>query len=76
LAGVGKIIREVGVTNIDNVSAAWAAGVFEGEGTCDKNGTVFVTQKDPWLPESRNWIFGPEQAIRRETDSGSDDHKP
>ena len=43
---------------------AWAAGVYEGEGTCYaptskcRTQTVSVTQKDSWLPYHLQELFG------------------
>lgn len=41
---------------------AWAAGIYEGEGTCygDAHGTIHaqVVQKDPWLIERFRDLFG------------------
>jgi hypothetical protein len=37
---------------------AWAAGVYEGEGTCGRNSEVSVTQKDRWILERLQYLFG------------------
>ena len=39
---------------------AWAAGVYEGEGHVRAKGTniIYVSQKDPWLPERLKYLFG------------------
>lgn len=41
---------------------AWAAGVYEGEGSCNASGTsstrVGVGQKDPWLCDRMRALFG------------------
>lgn len=37
---------------------AWAAGVYEGEGSCADNHQVTVTQKDTWLLERFQALFG------------------
>lgn len=43
---------------VGNEAAAWAAGIYEGEGTCDKNGSVCVVQKDLWLLHKLEDLFG------------------
>ena len=40
---------------------AWAAGIFEGEGNCNLDGTTTratVTQKDRWLLDRLSDLFG------------------
>ena len=37
---------------------AWAAGVFEGEGTCGYWGSASVTQKDTWVLIRLKALFG------------------
>lgn len=39
---------------------AWAAGIFEGEGSTDKHGTVAIVQKDPWILHRLCSLFGGE----------------
>lgn len=36
---------------------AWAAGIYEGEGSCNKKG-IRVYQKDPWLLYRLQELFG------------------
>jgi len=37
---------------------AWAAGIYEGEGCCNKDGALHVAQKDPWLLLRLQAFFG------------------
>lgn len=46
-----------------NMDIAWAAGVYEGEGTCSASSTrrstwVMVSQKDAWLCPKLRDLFG------------------
>lgn len=56
---------------------AWAAGIYEGEGTCVRNGkgssTAVVTQKDRWLLDRFQQLFGGRIYLRtyRRTGYGS-----
>jgi hypothetical protein len=40
------------------MDVAWAAGIYEGEGTCRMNGGVSVPQKGIWLIERLRDFFG------------------
>lgn len=37
---------------------AWAAGIYEGEGTVSRGSAVSVTQKDPWLLYQLQILYG------------------
>lgn len=37
---------------------AWAAGIYEGEGTYGKNNGICISQKDPWILYRLRALFG------------------
>ena len=41
-----------------HIDIVWAAGVYEGEGSCSLEGSVSVPQKDPWLVIKLRDFFG------------------
>lgn len=41
-----------------SLDIAWAAGIYEGEGTCMNPSRISVTQKDPWLLHRLQALFG------------------
>jgi hypothetical protein len=36
----------------------WAAGIYEGEGHCEKHGIISIPQKDPWILYKLQSLFG------------------
>lgn len=37
---------------------AWAAGIYDGEGTCNRSCDVQVQQKNPWILDKLQGFFG------------------
>jgi hypothetical protein len=62
--GIRRKIEHLEPTKVPtNIDIAWAAGIWEGEGSCDirnkRRATVVVTQKDPEiLYRLRDWFGG------------------
>lgn len=54
----------------NQVAVAWAAGLYEGEGSCNRiTGQVYVSQQDPWCLHRLVELFGgrvggPYEAVR------------
>jgi hypothetical protein len=44
---------------ITTIDIAWAAGIYEGEGTCNYRGdTVSIAQKNRWILDKLQSLFG------------------
>ena len=71
-ARLGIINRDQAPTLTPGVfDIVWAAGIYEGEGSCDGGGTykdsavVTIGQKDPWLIYKLNRLFGGKVSKRK-----------